>query len=399
MKHLFLILMVVAFSTLSNAQPQSPALPSSEVSAEADSRQILVLLRQPLAHYRGGDAYGTGYNDARNRASREVIGKRLAMAHGIKFVGFWPMPEIGLDCLIMEAIDGQEVKTVIVKIELDDEVEWAEPVATYKSLGTTEYNDPLFAATPAAVQWHLAELHQSATGKGVTIAIVDSGIDGNHPDLSGQMQLNRNFIEGQTLSAEAHGTGVAGVIAAKANNGQGMVGIAPKARLLGLRACSQSKGRSFCDSLSLAKALHFAIQENTDILNLSLTGPPSKLLNELIAKALTNGTVVVAAIDPTEQGGGFPASSKGVVAVTDNISAMMKTDGYRAPGNDIPTAQPNSKWFTVNGSSYAAAHVSGLFALLIEKRRIGNKPPMLIRATDGSGKIDSRASLRKASGG
>ena len=396
-KH-FLALMILALFAPSNAQPTSSAEPVYEVAPEEDSRQILVLLRQVPAHYRGGDAYETGYGDARSKASREIIGKRLAREHGVKFVGFWPMPEIGLDCLIMEAIEGQEVQAVIADIERDKEVEWAEPVASYESLGAATYNDPLFTATPAAVQWHLAELHQSATGKGVTIAIVDSGIDTSHPDLSGQMQLNRNFVEGRTLSAEAHGTGVAGVIAAKANNRQGMVGIAPAARLLGLRACWQTGGRSLCDSLSLAKALHFAIEKNVDVLNLSLTGPPGKLLSQLITKAIANGSVVVAAVDPAERGGGFPASSKGVVAVTDNISVLSDTTRYRAPGSDIPTTQPNSKWFTVDGSSYAAAHVSGLFALLIEKRKGGNAQPILIRAKDGSGKIDTRASLKKAAG-
>ena len=398
MKHL-LVLMMVAFCTLANAQSTAPAEPASEVAADADSRQILVLLRKPLPHYRGGDAYEAGYNDARNKASREIIGNRLATEHGIKFVGFWPMPEIGLDCLIMEAVAGQEVQAVIAKIERDDEVEWAEPVATYASLSAVSYNDPLFAVTPAATQWHLAELHQSATGKGVTIAIVDSGIDTGHPDLSGQMQVNRNFVVGKTLRAESHGTGVAGVIAAKANNRQGMVGVAPQARLLGLRACWQEERRSVCDSLSLAKALHFAVEKNADILNLSLTGPPSKLLTQLIAKAIAKGSVVIAAIDPTARGGGFPGTCKGVVAVTDNISIMSNTGGYRAPGNDVLTTQPNSKWFAVNGSSYAAAHVSGLFALLIEKRRDGHAQPILIRTKDGSGKIDTRASLRKSTGG
>jgi subtilisin family serine protease len=212
------------------------------------------------------------------------------------------------------------------------------------------------------------------------------------------MLLNRNFVIGRMLSAETHGTGVAGIIAAKANNRQGIVGVAPQARLLGLRACWQDENRSLCDSLSLAKALHFAIEKNVDVLNLSLTGPSGKLLTQLIAKAMANGAVVVAAVDSTEQGGGFPASSKGVVAVTDNMSIMSNTRGYRAPGNGVPTTQPNSKWFAVDGSSYSAAHVSGLFALLIEMRRVGNAQPLLIRAKDGSGKIDTRASLRKAAG-
>ena len=158
-------------------------------------------------------------------------------------------------------------------------MEWAEPVETYRSLGKISYNDPLFAASPAATQWHLAELHKTSTGRGVTVAVVDSSIDETHPDLAGQVQLNRNFVAGRVLGAESHGTGVAGIIAAKANNEQGMVGVAPRARLLGLRACWQSGGGSICDSLSLAKALHFAVEKNVNVLNISLTGPSENCLH------------------------------------------------------------------------------------------------------------------------
>ena len=393
-----LFLMMAAFSTQCNAQPHTPVEVSADANLNIENRQILVLLRQANAHYRGGDAYAASYSDERSKASRQIIGKRLAKEHNIRFVGFWPMPEIGLDCLIMEAIDGQVVGNVIAEIESDREVEWAEPVANYYSLGAARYNDPLFAAAPVATQWHLAELHQTATGKGVTIAVVDSSIDGAHPDLAGQMQLNRNFVEGRTLGAESHGTGVAGVIAAKANNQQGMVGVAPKARLLGLRACWQKGGSSVCDSLSLAKALHFAIEKEVNILNLSLTGPSGKLLARLIAKAVANGSIVVAAVDPTKVGGGFPASFNGVVAVTDSLSTTAVMSAYHAPGRGVPTTHPNAKWNIVDGSSYSAAHVSGLFALLIEGHKSRKPRPDLVKAKNGGGTIDARASLKKATG-
>lgn len=395
----FLFLMMAAFLTLSNSQPTISVEAKVQSDVDIESRQILVLLRQRTTHYRGGEAYGSSYNDARSKASREITGRRLANEFNIRFVGFWPMPEIGLDCLIMEAIDGQAIGDVIAAIERDKEVEWAEPVATYHSLGTATYNDPLFAAAPAATQWHLAELHRTATGKGVTVAVVDSSIDGAHPDLVGQLKLNRNFVAGRTLGAETHGTGVAGVIVAKANNQQGMVGVAPKARLLGLRACWQKGGISVCDTLSLAKALHFAIQKDVNILNLSLTGPSGKLLAELIAKAVGNGSVVVAAVDPARVGGGFPASLKGVVAVTDSASITPLMNAYRAPGKGIPTTQPNAKWFMANGSSYSAAHVSGLFALLMEEQESTKVRPVLVRVKNGGGAIDARASLKRASGG
>ena len=116
------------------------------------------------------------------------------------------------------------------------------------------HNDPLYAAEPAAAQWHLADLHRIATGRGVKIAVIDSGIEVGHPDLAGQILLSRNFVAGQSALAEQHGTGVAGIIAAKADNGIGIAGVAPGARLLALRACWQTPGGTVCDTLSLAKA-------------------------------------------------------------------------------------------------------------------------------------------------
>ncbi len=85
-------------------------------------------------------------------------------------------------------------------------------------------------------------MHKIATGRGIRVAVIDSGIQANHPDLAGQVIVNRNFVAGQAEVAEDHGTGVAGIIAAKADNGVGIAGVAPDARLLGLRACWQQKG-------------------------------------------------------------------------------------------------------------------------------------------------------------
>ena len=78
-------------------------------------------------------------------------------------------------------------------------------------------------------------MHRIATGKGVTVAVVDTRVDGRHPDLVGQVIVNQDFVVGHPAAAESHGTGVAGVIAAKADNDVGIVGIAPGARSLARR--------------------------------------------------------------------------------------------------------------------------------------------------------------------
>jgi subtilisin family serine protease len=233
-----------------------------------------------------------------------------------------------------------------------------------------------------------------ATGRGTRVAVVDSGIDARHPDLSGQLLINRNFVTGHPLVVEQHGTAVAGIIAAKAENRLGIAGIAPAARLLGLRACWQvsrtDRVSTVCDTLSLAKALYYAVESRVDVINLSLAGPDARLLHEILKIAYARGATVVGAFDARLPGGGFPATVAGVIAVSDAPVAGSK-DVYVAPGRDVPTTEPGGRWFLVNGSSFAAAHVSGLVALTRERRR--SAPLMLVAQHRDGGSIDACATL------
>jgi subtilisin family serine protease len=106
--------------------------------------------------------------------------------------------------------------------------------------------------------------------------------------------------------------------------------------------------------------------------------------------------VVVGAYDAKQAGGGFPASVHGVIAVADRSFAGAPAQVYIAPGRDVPTTQPGGKWFLVNGSSFAAAHVSGL-AALVRQRRGGNLTLVSDRPIGGS--IDACATLERAATG
>jgi len=227
--------------------------------------------------------------------------------------------------------------------------------------------------------------------------VLDSGIAAGHPDLAGQVALNRNFVSGQSLVAELHGTAVAGIIAARSDNRIGIAGIAPGARLLGLRACWQPQSAStVCDTLSLAKALYFAVETHADVINLSLSGPDDRLLRELVNLALSHRQAVVSAFDAKLPGGGFPASVPGVIPVSDVSLAGSLGDVYIAPGRDVPTTEPGGRWSLVNGSSFAAAHVSGLVALIRERRR--SVPIALASQRRGGGPIDACVTMIRAIG-
>jgi subtilisin family serine protease len=121
-------------------------------------------------------------------------------------------------------------------------------------------------------------------------------------------------------------------------------------------------------------------------------------LGHLVDAALQRGVTVVGAYDSALPHGGFPASHAGVVAVTDESSPAAPSGIYVAPGRDVPTTQPGGRWVMVNGSSYAAAHVSGLFALLRERAPRAEGAMALVAAPSGGGAIDTCASLLKVSG-
>lgn len=379
----------------------SPSATAKGAAVPPD-RQLLVMVRLAPDHFRPNLDYGGAYGDQIAQAARKRVARRIAAKYGLEYVENWPMPTIGVDCFVMAVPEGRSPEAAAEQVSHDGEVAWAQPVGLYAGKASVAplHNDPLYAAQPAANLWHLAELHQISTGQGIKVAVIDSGVEASHPDLSGQVLINRNFVSGQKLIAEQHGTGVAGIIAAKADNHIGIAGVAPGARLLALRGCWQMSGaanaETLCDTLSLAKALYFAVEEHADVINLSLSGPDDRLLRELLKVALGRGSRVVTAYDAARPDGGFPASMPGVIAVSDTSLAPTRADVYIAPGRGVPTTEPGGRWFLVNGSSYAAAHVSGLLALLRQKRRA--PAVALVSQRPGGGSIDACATLLRASG-
>jgi subtilisin family serine protease len=280
------------------------------------------------------------------------------------------MPALGVDCFVFDAHDGERAQRVARALAADPRVESAQPMQLFHVLGATPRPllDPLYAAQPATLAWHLTELHAHATGKGVRVAVVDSGVALDHPDLRGQVELARNFVDAGRVPGEAHGTAVAGIIAAGERNGVGMVGIAPQARLLALRACWQvDVGSASCSSFTLARALQFAIDARVRVLNLSLSGPDDRLLARLLDVALLRGIFVTGAYDASQRDGGFPASHPGVLAVG-GLGNAAHRHVLLAPAAGIPATLPGGAWGLVSGASYATAQVSGLVALVRQAR-------------------------------
>lgn len=249
------------------------------------------------------------------------------------------------------------------------------------------------------VQYALRKLgaptaHNRALGRRTTVAVIDSGIDGTHPDLTGAITAvldTLTLIEGAQVSPgdqdasdgiadimeardeNGHGTAVAGIIA-----GRGLtVGIAPAAELLAVRAFAQSvDGDRHATSYRLLKGINWSLGQDARVLNMSFVGPEDPLIARAIAAAQTNGALIVAAAgnNGPEAPPAFPAAYPKVIAVTatdpdDNLYDAANRGDYitvAAPGVDILAPAPGDAHEIRSGTSFAAAYVSGVVALMLE---------------------------------
>ena len=391
---LLLALLAALMPLAAQAQADVASVPPEPVGIVPASRDILVMLNLPPAHLQPGGSYAGRYGASAAQTARVRLARRISREHRLEFVESWPMPLIGVDCFVMRVPEGRPVEEVISLLNQRRDVVWSQPLNLYHTMASeAPPDDPLFPVQPAASEWQLGDLHRLATGKGVRVAVIDSQVDAAHPDLEGQILGSRDFVSLPSRGGEDHGTGIAGIISAKAGNDLGIVGVAPGARLLALRACRERSGRSqraACDSLALAKALHFAIEKKAHVINLSLSGPQDRLLESLIAVGIARKIAIVTAYDPRLPGGGFPASQPGVVPIAEEALRSVPAFVYRAPGRDIPTTRPGGTWGLVSGSSFATAHVSGLLAL-VRERRHAKTPPRLTRSAGGV--VDACATL------
>jgi len=244
-----------------------------------------------------------------------------------------------------------------------------ESVQSMNAFHVLTHSDPLYPLQPSARYWDLDNVHKVATGKRVRVALIDTGVETDHPDLIGRVAVTRNLVDDRTDVAEFHGTAVAGIVGARAGDGIGIAGIAPDASLMALRACWQKDGRgpiAVCSTFTVAKALQFALDEKVEVINLSIGGPRDRLLERLLDAASSRGLIVVSAVDSTGGKVSFPASHRDVLAVSEVDGHDASSAVLLAPGRDIPVPVPGKQWGFVSGSSFAAAHVTGLVALLRE---------------------------------
>ena len=300
--------------------------------------------------------------------------RKIAEDFNLETLDDWPITPLKVHCLVYGVGDDIEMEQLLVQLNARPEVESAQLLNEFEVSEAAERSstDPYTNLQHNLDTLELGQAHTWSVGRGTNVTIIDTGADIEHPELRTQISSHHDFVDDfvSEFSADAHGTAVAGVIGAAANNGVGIIGVAPSTRLSVLKACWYATGnpRATCDSFTLAKALSHAIESDTDVINLSLGGPSDALLGRLVGVALRRGIVVVAAA-PSQERAVFPAAVPGVIVVSSdeqvNVPGTMMRVRISAPGDDILVPVPQGGYDYASGSSLSAAHVSGIVALLV----------------------------------
>lgn len=218
-------------------------------------------------------------------------------------------------------------------------------------------------------------------GKGITIAVLDTGCDSKHPDLLERISGGRNFTDDDRSNPtifhdyNGHGTHVAGTIAAQQND-KGVVGVAPEANLLIVKVLNRNGSGQY---EWIIKGINYAIEQKVDIISMSLGGPiDMPELYEAIKKAVSNNILVVCAAgnegdgDDSTDEFAFPGRYNEVISVG-SINLARRSSNFTnshneidvvAPGEKIVSTYLNGKYATLSGTSMAAPHVSGALALI-----------------------------------
>ncbi len=292
---------------------------------------------------------------------------------------------------VVEAIPGIDVK--VVKVPRGKVLE---KVKAYLSEGSVKFaeldgivqatvvpNDPGFGN-----QWGMTKIQAdkawdiTSGSSSIKIAILDTGIDQNHPDLSSKIVANKNFTRSRTVDDKyGHGTHVAGIAAAITNNGIGVAGVGYNSSLMNVKVLGDN-GAGF--NSWIAKGITWATDNGAKVINMSLGGgSSSSTVQNAVNYAWSKGVVIVAAAGNNNSSSLFyPAAYPNVISVaaTDQNDAKASFSNYgswvtvSAPGVDIYSTLPNHtnaigqlNYGYLSGTSMASPHVAGLAALIFAR--------------------------------
>jgi filamentous hemagglutinin family protein len=277
-------------------------------------------------------------------------------------------------------IDGRSPAEIIRALTAIELVAVAQPNYVYTL--QQQPSDPVPASRGDATQGdpaqymleklQISDIHRLVRGANVPIAVIDSEIDVSHPDLEGAVTKRFDAV-GAPEKPHAHGTGMAGAIAAHRR----LLGTAPAARLLAVHAFSTTAATAESTTFNNLKGINWSVQEGARIINMSFAGPRDPSLERALKAAYDKGIVLIAAAGNAGPKSPplFPGAFPFVIAVTatdvdDKLFTAANRGKYisvAAPGVDILVPAPEGEYQMTTGTSVAAAEVSGIVALLLER--------------------------------
>jgi subtilisin family serine protease len=296
----------------------------------------------------------------------------LARRHGLTRLESQSFPLVGATIGLFRITNRSTVEAVSRELRTDPSFRTVQPNLRYfvqdQKAELTE-GDP---AQYANAKLRLAQAHTLAHGANVTVAVIDSGIDVRHSEFAGATVASFDAL-GSKEGPHVHGTGVAGAIVSHAR----LMGSAPAARILAIRAFGAVPKGAESTSYVILKALDYAAAHGAQIVNMSFAGPKDALIERGIAAMAARGVVMVAAAGNAGPKSPplYPAASPNVIAVSatdaqDKLFAASNRGGYvaiSAPGVDIFLPAPDEKYQISSGTSFSAAYISGLAALMLER--------------------------------
>ncbi len=312
------------------------------------------------------------------RAVPEDVDQQLALNHRLQLLSRSRLSALNGRLLVYRIPDGRSVASVIEALRGDPRVTAPQPNHYFRQQGGAALASD--AVTADDLQYALQKLNlppalSLADGEGVLIAVLDTEIDTTHPDLAGAIVELFDAAETGAAKPGDHGTAIAGIIRA-----HGLLqGVAPGARILGVNVFGpdQLDGSSAATTASLLRGIDWAVKRGARVINLSLAGPEDDLLRRGIAAATGEGVIVVAAAGNEGEGAppAYPAAYDDVIAVTatdigDGLYRAANRGDYidvAAPGVDILTPASGHGHLLQSGTSFAAAHISGVVALMLER--------------------------------
>jgi Subtilase family len=296
----------------------------------------------------------------------------LARRHGLARLQSQNFPLVGATIGLFRITGRRTVEAASRDLATDAGVHSVQPNFRYllqDQVAALTEGDP---AQYALAKLRLPEAHTLAHGANVIVAVIDSGIDLKHPEFANSI-LDSFDAFGSKEGPHLHGTGVAGAIVAHAR----LMGSAPAAKILAIRAFGMAANGAESTSFVILKALDYAAAHGAQIVNMSFAGPKDTLIERGVAAAAAKGMVMVAAAGNAGAKSPplYPAANANVIAISatdaqDKLFAASNRGSYvavAAPGVDIFLPAPDGKYQMTSGTSFSAAYISGVAALLLER--------------------------------